>query len=72
MSYNYYLWRGQEVFALATWEQAARIENHFVYDPSEVEADDRWGMIAKGRWFPRDPVSIPPEFKTRLLIMGVL
>ena len=73
MSHPFYLWKGQEVFALQTWDEVLRYGNHFAYDPGEDEFDDRWGVVAKGRWWPRDPDSIPAEFKLKLLLLlGVL
>jgi len=73
MSHPVYLWKGKEVFMLHTWDQVFRHSNYFAYDPAETAFDDRWGMIAKGRWWPRDVDSIPPEFKLQLLlILGVL
>jgi hypothetical protein len=73
MSHPFYLWQGKEVFTCSTWDEVLRHSNHFAYDPAEDEFDDRWGMVSKGRWWPRDPNSIPPEFKLQLLLItGVL
>jgi len=70
MSRPYYLWKGGDVLICNDWSSASQEDNYFVFDPVENEADDRWGVIVKGRWWPRDVDSIPAEFKTKLLILG--
>lgn len=67
---RFYVWKGKDVKVIASWAIALSHENHFVFDPEEEEPDDRWGVIGKGRWWPRDVDSIPAEFKTKLLILG--
>jgi hypothetical protein len=70
MSRPYYVWKGDEVTVCPNWNTASTYEHHFIFDPNEEEPDDRWGVLGKGRWWPRDVASIPSEFKTKLLILG--
>ena len=67
---KYYVWKGKDVTSVDSWAVAMSYEHHFVFDPSESHPDDRWGVIGKGKWWPRDVDSIPAEFKTKLLILG--
>lgn len=70
MSRPYYVWQGKDVIVCSSWDMVVQHNNYLVYDPEEEEPDDRWGLVQKGRWWPRDVASIPLEFRTKLLIMG--
>lgn len=66
-----YVWHKERVLA-CDWNTAMRCSNCFAYDKDEIPATHRWAQIRKGRWASVELEQVPKEFRTSLLLMGVL